>query len=673
MATYFVIIGLLLMAVTTAGQQTEEQLPEMGNNLEQATAANITIEDDADQQLLNALRKRALGLNSAGEASLQELGLLTALQIDNFLQYRAALGKLVSIYELQAIPGFDLATIKRILPYVRLEDEFKMNHTMKDYLHSGNHTILLRYGRQVEQGKGYETHRYQGSPDKMFARYRYNSTKYLSFGLTMEKDPGEWWLSRTRIPTPDHYGIHLFIKNYHWLKALAVGDFTVNMGQGLLNWQSQAYNKGAGIMLLKRTGEVLRPYTSAGEYNFFRGAGLTAQHGRYMLTAFVSYRRLDGSIDSTDENPITSSIATGGYHRTETEIAKKGNIRLASMGGNIKYAGNRWHAGLNFITHTFTPLLQKTIKPYNQYAFAGKRMSGASADFAAYWKNVHVFGEVAASENKRTAMVLGVLTTLAPSVDFSLVFRSYDKEYHSLFTNSFGNYYQAANEYGCYAGIVVRMSRAFTLSGYSDFFRSPWLRYRKSAPTRGNEFNTQLIYTPGKRSEFLLRYVYQVDQQNVLKPGNPLPVLGAVSKMNVRVQGKVQASKTLSLQTRFEYVNQQLDSQQQGIMVYGEIAQQLNSMPLTFTGRITWFTTTGYESRIYATESSVLYENSVAQLYGKGWQYYLNIRWKVSSRLTSWWRFHRVAYPRLNSVGTGYDEIKGTHKSLVQLQLQYSW
>jgi hypothetical protein len=141
----------------------------------------------------------------------------------------------------------------------------------------------------------------------------------------------------------------------------------------------------------------------------------------------------------------------------------------------------------------------------------------------------------------------------------------------------------------------------------------------------------------------------------------------------VRVQGKVQASKTLSLQTRFEYVNQQLDSQQQGIMVYGEIAQQLNSMPLTFTGRITWFTTTGYESRIYATESSVLYENSVAQLYGKGWQYYLNIRWKVSSRFTSWWRFHRVAYPRLSSVGTGYDEIKGTHKSLVQLQLQYSW
>jgi DNA uptake protein ComE-like DNA-binding protein len=54
----------------------------------------------------------------ADAATLEELRLLTPIQIDNFITYRTLLGKFLTIYEIQAIPGWDLATIQKIRPYI---------------------------------------------------------------------------------------------------------------------------------------------------------------------------------------------------------------------------------------------------------------------------------------------------------------------------------------------------------------------------------------------------------------------------------------------------------------------------------------------------------------------------------------------------------------------------
>ncbi len=71
------------------------------------------------------------------------------------------------------------------------------------------------------------------------------------------------------------------------IKALALGDFTVNMGQGLIQWQSLAFKKSVDVMGVKRQSTVLRPYNSAGEYNFNRGAGITFRKGKIETTCFA--------------------------------------------------------------------------------------------------------------------------------------------------------------------------------------------------------------------------------------------------------------------------------------------------------------------------------------------------------------------------------------------------
>ena len=64
------------------------------------------------------------------------------------------------------------------------------------------------------------------------------------------------------------------------IKSIAIGDFAVNMGQGLTQWQSLAFNKGANIINVIRQSDVLQPYNSAGEINFNRGAGITLQKNK---------------------------------------------------------------------------------------------------------------------------------------------------------------------------------------------------------------------------------------------------------------------------------------------------------------------------------------------------------------------------------------------------------
>ena len=49
------------------------------------------------------------------------------------------------------------------------------------------------------------------------------------------------------------------------------------MPQGLIQWQGLAFKKGPDVLNIKREAEVLRPYNSASEINFHRGAGITLQ------------------------------------------------------------------------------------------------------------------------------------------------------------------------------------------------------------------------------------------------------------------------------------------------------------------------------------------------------------------------------------------------------------
>ncbi len=199
------------------------------------------------------------------------------MQVHNFILYRNLVGKLIDLYELQAVPGWDIGTIQKLRPYINVSIQVSAAGTVKRRLKNGEHSILLRASQVPERSKGYlldsatATNFYPGSPQKYLFRYKYAYRNLLQYGIVAEKDAGEQFFKGKQKQGFDFYSAHIFVRKVGIIKALAIGDFTVNLGQGLTQWQSLAFKKSAAVINIKREGEILRPYNSAGEINFHRG------------------------------------------------------------------------------------------------------------------------------------------------------------------------------------------------------------------------------------------------------------------------------------------------------------------------------------------------------------------------------------------------------------------
>ena len=85
-------------------------------------------EDDSYQQQWERFRKNPLNLNTADETDLRELKIISGLQIANFILYRKLVGKFISIYELQAVPSWDIQIIKKLLPFITVEEPVNISN-----------------------------------------------------------------------------------------------------------------------------------------------------------------------------------------------------------------------------------------------------------------------------------------------------------------------------------------------------------------------------------------------------------------------------------------------------------------------------------------------------------------------------------------------------------------
>ena len=288
--------AILLCQTPEIPVTTQQQLESIAEN-----NADEEIEDDAYLQQMQQYIKNPFNLNYADEIELKELHLLSPVQITNLLAYRNLLGRFIDLYELQAIPAWNIELIYKIRPYISINERTELLTAIRKRLSKGEHTILLRIGQVLEKSKGYLADRqgvtnfYPGSPQKLLVRYKYQFKNLLQYGILGEKDAGEQFFKGKQKQGFDFYSLHFFARNVGIIKSIALGDYTVNLGQGLTQWQSLAFKKSADVMNIKREAAVLRPYNSAGEINFHRGIGITIAKNNWAATAFVSFKKVDAN------------------------------------------------------------------------------------------------------------------------------------------------------------------------------------------------------------------------------------------------------------------------------------------------------------------------------------------------------------------------------------------
>ncbi len=674
-----IICLILLFCNYNILAQTETEQEQQLENL--AMMDETETEDDANWQYLQQLLKVPLNINTVGEEDLSLFNFLTPLQIQYFLKYRQLLGNFISIYELQAVPGWDVGTIKKILPYIIVAEENSGWKNIGQRLSSGTHTILLRAAQVLEKSKGYTVtgpgNYYMGTPQKLLLRYKYAWGNLLQYGITADKDAGEQFFKGAQKSGFDFYTAHLFLRNLGKIKAIALGDFTVNMGQGLVQWQSLAFKKSAGVVNVKRQSPVLRPYNSAGEFNFNRGAGITlAAHQNIDITAFFSYKKISGNLVVTDTlitEPVISSMLSSGYHRTPTEVADRYNTAHTSYGGAVRYKKHLFQMGINGVGYHFSLPFQKADRVYNYFSIQGSSWYNISADYSYTLKNMHFFGETATSRNGGIAVVQGLQVSTDKNIEMSVLYRKIPARYQSLLGNAFTENSLPANETGLYAGVNYRLPFRLQLSAYADWYRFPWLKYLADAPSQGRDYMVQVLYKPNKIYEASLRYRNEVRQQNAAAVPGALHILTGVSRQNFRWQAQYRINRSVQLRNRAELVWYSKETiRERGYSVFVDYVYKPMMRPLSVTMRGQYFNTDGYNSRIYAFENDVLYSYTIPVVYNKGFRYYLLCNVDITSKLTIWLRWAQTIYQNQSVIGSGLDAIPGNKKSDIRVQLQWA-
>ncbi len=138
------VTGIFAQVTDTANaglptSTTEQQLENITENNE-----DVETEDDSYLQQMVQFQKDPININTADDILLKELIALTPLQIQNLLAYRSVLGKLINIYELQAVPGWNIRTIQRILPYITVSSQLNVIDALGERLRGGGHSLMVR-------------------------------------------------------------------------------------------------------------------------------------------------------------------------------------------------------------------------------------------------------------------------------------------------------------------------------------------------------------------------------------------------------------------------------------------------------------------------------------------------------------------------------------------------
>ncbi len=634
------------------------------------------------------LYEHPLNLNQATAEELEEMQLLTDVQINDLLLHRQRFGKLISIYELQSLKYWDMTTIQLILPFVRVDDRLDNLHvSLKEAFQQGKFEAFFRFQTIVEDKKGYDdvsdsilnssNSYYHGDPNRYYTRLRFSYRTNLSIGVTAEKDPGEEFFKGSQKNGFDFYSAHAFYKGGKYLKAVALGDYQVQIGQGVNFWSGYAFGKTADVTNVKKTAKSLKPYTSVDETRFMRGAAVELGYKNFSLTSFASYKGVDASvtnIDSLDNNEaFVSSINLTGFHRTNSEIERKNQLKEMILGSNLRFKLRNLQVGIAAVYQGYDKDYVKDTFAYNQFDFRGKDNLSLSADYSYVIRNFNFFGEISrVSYSGAFAQLHGVLMSLDHRVSMSLVYRNYQKDYQTFYNAGFAEGSRTQNEKGIYSGLKVNWSRAVSTNIYVDLFKFPWLRYQVDAPSSGHEFMIQQGYRPSRKFEIYVRFREQKKERNSRNSDGTITELEDVLQRNYRFNLSYKVSDAVRLKSRVEYVtiDRPSNTKENGMILTQDIIYKPKSFPLSFSLRYALFDTDSYDTRIYTYENNALYVFSVPSYYYRGSRAYVLVRYKFWRKFDLWFRYGVNIYANRSSLGSGAEMIQGNTKTDITIQLR---
>lgn len=653
MNKWIILFSLLtnLTLIKTHAQVNKEetrQLLEDGTEIS-AEEINESGQTELPQELIDLL-DHPLNLNKDNCEILVLLNLLTQIQLTSLNEYLKIKGKLVELEELQQVDGFDKKTIQNIIPYCTIISSKKE----QDY-----HQITLR----IQSSPNKSNENYSGPNSKILVKYKTQLSSVLNISLTSEKDAGEEFFTHGKKGF-DFNSFNIVYKGKSLLKKLIAGDYNIEYGQGLTAWTGLNFGSGSNITGIYKSGRGIFPYSGTDENRFYRGIALSLGKNKICVDTWFSNHAIDANKerDTLSKEEFISSLQTSGYHRTTSEIENKHSQKETAFGSSLKYTSENLTMGFILSAQHYLIPLKKSNKPYTKHEFNGTNNLNLGGYYTLTYKNILLFGETTHNNNS-IASLNGILLSLDPRLSIGILWRSYSQKFISLKSNAFGVNTKNTNEHGNYLGLIYKINKIITYSGYTDIYSFPFLKYRINKPSYGFDFFQQLEFTPSKKFKAQLRYRRKLKQLNDEIPDFKLKYLSDLYYNNIRVSARFKIDNSWEYSFRIEYnlENKMKIRIGNGTLVSQDLFYHPMGKPYSANCRYAVFNCPQFENRIYEYENDVQGAFSIPFYYGTGSRFYTNLNYKISSGITI-----SVKY----AVSWIDDPLATNEKSEIKLQLK---
>lgn len=617
---------------------------------------------------LYTIREHPFNINAVTKNDLERLVFLESVQIEDILAYLYQYGPMKSLGELQFIESLDYDTREFLKFFFYVDDNpvEKSSFRLKNLLKEGRYSFTTRLDIPLYQRDGYKNYpdsvllktpdkKYLGNALYHYVKLQYDYRNRLYWGLTAVKDAGEPFANNLN-KGYDSYSFHLLLKNWVFFETLAVGDYRVRTGEGLVFGSGFSMGKDFDITMSR---QVINKHTSTDEYYFMRGVAATMKWGDLCFSPFVSFRKMDASLDEKDR---IEALKTDGYHRTWTEYFRKGNVFNGLYGAHLSYNRPHYKMGMTGYYQHWDHEFSTGTQLYKQYAPKGRTFWGLSVDYGVALGDWAFSGESAHSGLYHGwATVNKLLYRPLPDLKLFALYRLYSYRYYAQYASAFSEGSKTQNESGFYFGAEYQPWRFVQLKAAFDYYYFPWPKYGLDHSSDGYQVRLQSEIRQNDRMRYSATYSFKKKEKfNVFHYTHRL-----------RLKFICQPDERMVLQTECSGVgaNKAGGKRKYGALVGESFSWVINRL-LKTTLTCAYIHASGSLCSLSLYEPGLLYSFSFNNYYDPVLRLSGMLRLDLGPRYLLLFKYGMSRYFGVSEISSGRQRIAGSLKQDLYLQLR---
>ncbi len=618
------ILIFSLISVTSIYAQTEELLINTEELLLKDEGQSVSEISDAVEDLtekLEYLKKNPVDINTNSPVDLLNIPYLSIVQVNYLHNYLLEYGPFISIYELEAVPGFDEDLIERILPFVKISSfrpDLRRHRIRNELLFvvkekPSENTIdsvqISQFDRNLELKSRY----FLSINDKMFLR------------INTLKSNGSTLMSGREISGVKCASINAELKNIGILETLVAGDYKLNFGQGLTMSSGSGFFSSAGD--IRKKGGAVRPVTGFSGIGTMKGAAGSIHSGKFDFTGFFS-------------------------------ICRNDTIKEDCTGAHLIYKSERFNLGFTSFKVIDNNPAREHYEPYQIYNNKGREYSATGFDFLLIRNSMAVFGEFSYPSGNDPAGLLGLQFEPLPLLGINIIARYYPIDYYNPYSGAYSKNTRNQQETGLLLEMHVKPKPRTDVSVSMDLVRFPWYKYQIDAPSSAAYFRLCFGYNFTKQSNLSIVSVYN-HLQNSATLMTKINSLSSCEHQTFSMRFSQMLTDNFSVTTRANFCTNLTGKSlaNHGYLMAQDFRYKIPVISGRFILRYALFQTDTYNERLYIYEDNLEGSFSMPSYYGQGSRVYCIFSFKLR---------------RLGELNFKYNLSKSTGEQELNIALKFS-